>query len=175
MENGIGLNPEELVLYFYANKNALKTCMVEIAKDDDYNLSIRLTENEGRPLIYVCFDEKVLERTQLHDFCEEKELRELYAKYGFYDNAEKVDYNEVIDERESKLEGAWEDFLSVVFEDEPEIMYRTEYQEDITSMLEDVLKIIGVDYQFPVYRPVMVETTSGETLVEYPYEELSDF
>ena len=69
---------------------------------------------------------------------------------------------EMIDERESVLNAAIEDFLNVVLEDQSELVQPDELDEILDEFL-----ISLADRGFSIYRPTLIE----DTLVDYPYEE----
>ena len=69
---------------------------------------------------------------------------------------------EMIDEREAALNAAIEDFLTVVLEDQSELVQPDELDEILDEFLTSL-----ADRGFSIYRPTLIE----DDLVDYPYEE----
>ena len=166
-----------VVNYFRANQKILETRMEIIAENEEFGLEILLSSVNGSPTITVMADdiqqyEITTDLFHLEDVC-----RLVYDKYldntinALSESADAaVDLRDEIDDRESELDAAVDDFLGVVLQtfgyDTADVV--DEIHDDVKEhFLEYLYRKFGMD----IYRPMFLEDEDGEEFFEeYPYE-----
>ena len=148
-----------------------------IAENEEFGLEILLSSVNGSPTITVMADdiqqyEITTDLFHLEDVC-----RLVYDKYldntinALSESADAaVDLRDEIDDRESELDAAVDDFLGVVLQtfgyDTADVV--DEIHDDVKEhFLEYLYRKFGMD----IYRPMFLEDEDGEEFFEeYPYE-----
>lgn len=200
----IHIEPEEIWQFFQKNKKRLKKEMVLIAENEDTGYALYLTEEDGLPLFSVCKDDNDPEYeegainekdcTDTAKQCCVKYLRPVvvhskkYASSPEYedddywcDTPSKKEQDELIENRELELLFAMGDFLMAATNDNTcadGSDYVDTYGADLVmDVLDYFLQTLAEDYGLLVYRPTMVDDddTGEEVLVEYPYNDPSEY
>lgn len=167
-----------VVDYFRKNKSELEVKMEKIAENQEYGVEIFLSSTYGSPTITVMADdiqqyEAVTDLYHLEDVCKiayDRYLDNAVSSLVFAEADEpNLDDNESllldIDDRESELDAAVEDFLGTVL--------RT---FDITDKVREDIKEHFLEYLYrkhrlKIYRPMYLEDEQGNDFFEeYPYE-----
>lgn len=163
--------------YFRANQTILETRMETIAEDDEYGIEIFLSSTCGSPTITVMADDIQQYEITTDIFNLERVCKVVYDRY--LDNAvsalseapdSEKDLQNDMDDRESELDAAIDDFLGVVLQsygyDDGGVI--DEIHDDVKEhFLEYLYRKYGVD----IYRPMFLEDEDGEEFFEeYPYE-----
>ena len=175
----IYLKPADLVDFFYDHYSALKESMVEIAADTDSGIHIYVTEYDFSPYIIVKDGDTTIDEILCEDFNEEAILKKCYEDYLCYDSGEdeepeeaetqENDTQSAINEREVSLTDAWYDFLTVVFDEYPEVFDDKDNLASFEEAMDDTLGILAT-YGFTIYRPMFIKLDDGnEEYEEYPY------
>lgn len=170
----INLHPQDFVDVFYDHITSFEDCLVEIAKDEEKKTFIYLTGREGFPYIIVKVNGEVKEETEIIGFNEADTLNECYKTYLGADcmgsEGEEDSTEQEIDRREEELMTAWESFLRVALDENFDSSFCEGNTSDIESSMDDVLTMLGYDYQWFVYRPMFIQNEDGtEEYEEYPY------
>lgn len=163
--------------YFRANQTILETRMETIAENDEFGVEIFLSSVNGDPTITVMADDIQQYEVTTNLLNLEAICKMVYDRYldnavsslsGTSDNNE--DLQNDIDDRESELDAAVDDFLGVVLQtfgyDDGSMI--DEIHDDVKEhFLEYLFRKHGVE----IYRPMFLEDEDGEEFFEeYPYE-----
>ena len=196
----IVIEPEELFGYIRQHETQLKDEMHEVARNDDYDISIYITgrdEVKNRysiGQIVVCNgDEEIYREPVVGEEDVQRTARRIYNKYlsptivealNLYkqpaknDDADddeeddpRLEREALIEDREIELDDALQAFLDAVCEHESSSYY---IDDDILGDIkEHFLEYIARKWKLPVYRPMMLEDEDGKEFFEdYPYESM---
>ena len=177
--------------YFYDNLPDFKDSMVVVAMNEVNHCEICMTDRVGFPKVVVYIDDKAVD----DDFFVEKEdleygMRYYFSEYLMNPNAEaeygdvdpKEDVMEVsvedfeeiqnaIDTREDDLFSAFLTFMDTVCDRDPCVLYDDENSEVLQESFEEILRVLGEDFSWPVHRPNLFENDKGELDFSlYPYD-----
>lgn len=167
-----------VVDYFRKNKSELEVKMEKIAENQEYGVEIFLSSTYGSPTITVMADdiqqyEAVTDLFHLEDVCKiayDRYLDNAVSSLVFAEADEpNLDDNESllldIDDRESELDAAVEDFLGTVLR---KFDITDKVREDIK---EHFLEYLYRKHRLKIYRPMYLEDEQGNDFFEeYPYE-----
>lgn len=78
----IHLQPAEAYSFYAKNRSRLEEELVEIATNEETNTSVYMTDDGGKPYLYVYRDDKKIFQSEcLSAYMTERNLRMIYAKY----------------------------------------------------------------------------------------------
>lgn len=188
--SNIFVEAKDVWAYFNSHKIELTRIMHQVARNEDCEVDIFLTEKGGSPNIVVTHADYELyqERCLNPDDCH-RTVERIYNEYlddtvinkvmQFYVDDEdeleeltKLEIEDMISERETELDAAIVDFLTVVLEG-----YIDEETADFDDICDDLkehfLEYIARKHDLPIRRPMYLEYDDGsEELEEFPYENM---
>lgn len=188
--SSIVIEAKDVWAYFNSHKKDLVEMMHQIARNEDCEVDIYLTEKNGTPNIIAFHADYELyqERCLNSDDCR-KTVERIYNEYlddtiinkimQFYIDDEedeeelsKLEIEDMISERETELDAAVVDFLTIVLEG-----YIDEEASDFDDICDDLkehfLEYIARKHDLPIRRPMYLEYEDGsEELEEFPYEHM---
>lgn len=181
----VHISPEKTWEFYRENKRRLLEEMVKIAENTDNGFAVYITDEDSAALFSVCkgcgdpiFEKQAscpAESASVARDCYEKYIKSCPATSEASDpDLDDIDIEEMIEERESELIGAMQDFLITVFDTEDSLVAFSDVCEEdfATGVLEHVLRHLALDLGLPVYRPQILSGISGKaSLVNYPYNE----
>lgn len=176
--------------YFNSHKKELTQIMHQIARNEDCEVDIYLTEKNGTPNIVAthadlelyserCLNPEDCRRTVeriYNEYLDDTVINKVMQFYVGDDDDEeelsKLEIEDMISERETELDAAIVDFLTVVLEG-----YIDESTADFDDICDDLkehfLEYIARKHDLPIRRPMYLEYEDGsEELEEYPYENM---
>lgn len=186
MAEKIIIEPSRVWGYFNSHAGELEDSMHEIARNDEYGITIYVTDSGGKetlPEIDVEADGvPVYSETAISDRDCEKTVRGIYNKYLSdsvvsllsekyepidTDDDEWRDYE--IDSRELELDDAVQAFIEATVEG---AAYYDFYDEEMFEDIKDhFLEYLARKWELPIRRPMVLEDENGaEFFEEYPYE-----
>lgn len=183
--------------FFQTNRKRLNDEMVLIAENTDTEYAVYLTAENDLPVLAAAKGDG---KTEYKETCVSSEdctmvVRKFFTRYllpvvitsdkyipdntsngNKVDEAETwMDVEDVIYERDDELRLALADFLGIVLKirDEDEVDVTGLYDVDIIDeILDEFLKMLADEYDFEIYRPMMVTSNDGyEVFTEFPYNE----
>ena len=178
--------------YFFANLPDFQDAMVVVAMNESNHCEICVTEKLGFPAAVVYINDRVVDEDMfVEKYDLEYGMRYYYAEYLMNPNAESEyadvepaedatevtveDFEElqdIVDSREDDIYSAFLSFLEEVCDREPSVIYDEENAEVLQETFEEVIRVIGEDFGWPVHRPQIVEDENGKMdFVLYPYDE----
>lgn len=177
MAENIIIEADDVWDYFRRHKAELRNEVHIIAENDEYGVSVSLTEEREYPLVTVYVDDYLYDEESAlsKDDCT-KVVEDLYDRY-LTSNILTLDEEEsaftqedAISEREIELDDAFISLLDSILEGGIDSVV-----EDADEVYEDikdhVLEYIARKHKLPIYRPMMLEDEDGEEFfTEYPYE-----
>lgn len=182
MKTDIILKPEEIWDYFSENKELLVDTMELIATNDEYDVSIYLTNEDGYPNLiiessnfdsdeFVMCDEKECASTAqlVYELYLTEQIISVVAEADDY--ALRLNFEDAVAEREDDLSCFVRRFLEDVLGDDP--LFYTDMIEDVVEdCKEHFLEYLYRKHQISTYRPMELEDDDGVFEEEYPYEYL---
>ena len=196
----INVVPNELWGFFNFNKAKLKSKMVCIASNPKSQIEIYLTEEYSMPSIIVFEDENQIYKEPCSSPRDaEFTLKDIYQRFLFtkkvsekekwkdafdedtltqedlevLEELTRIEQEDTIRERDDDLFVAFEDFMTIVLDEDAYIMDDKSFADEIYQVMDEVLELIA-SHDFPVYRPMYLQDESGtDVFVEYPYEDTS--
>lgn len=180
----IYVQPEDV--WDYAKEHTADGFDTVIAENPEFGISIYLSPNteDALPSAYVFLSDTSEEMCNevLYNQSDAKiTVQKMYAEYldesvayrivDFLNESESIDEEEdrqnTIDDRESELDNAFFDLLSIICEDS---VPDTNLSEICDFMKELVLDSLYEKYKIDIYRPMILEDENGEEFYEeYPY------
>lgn len=185
MSGKILVEASEVWNYFYKNEDSIKSSMRMIALNEDYGIEIYLTDNYGLPSIIVTADDvQVCEKGILMSGDCERCVKEIYEDYltgkklmeaeieDDYDLITRVEEEDMIFDRESELDSAIEEFVSVVLDGYVDVLSGS-FTELCDDLKEHFLEYMARKHDLPIRRPMYLEYEGGiEEFEEFPYEHM---
>lgn len=196
--------PSELWGFFNCNKARLENKMVCIASNPSTGVEIYLTEEYAMPSILVYEnDEQLYKEPCSSQKDSEYTLKDIYNRFLFpkkindkdktsdafdadgieitdedremEEELTRMEREDTISEREAELDMAFEDFMTVVLNEDTFLLDEISFAEELYGMMDEILVLIA-SHGCPVYRPTFVidNETGSEIYMEYPYEDLED-
>ena len=189
MAANIIIKPSETKEYFFNHANTLVKESHKIAYDKDTGIEVYLTSENDFPLLSVVSDDSTIYEMEVSEMAALPKIVEvIYDKYltskvfGVISgedeepDAEEGDYDfdEIIDERELKLDIAIEEFFYAVLEISDLDLTDKSICEAIDDCKEHFLEYMARKHNFEIYRPMFIEYdnedgTTTEEYEEYPY------
>lgn len=184
MKTTVTVGSANVVEFFKQHQYELACEYETIAENEDCGIVIYLSSTNGRPTVTVLADEDQISeiitgieslenvvRTTYDTYLSEQAVISLMTKEG---DVEDIDEDELIrdeiDERESEIDAAVDDFLGIIaqtygFTDDNTI---DEIHDDVK---EHFLEYLYRKHKLEIYRPMILEDENGEDFFEeYPYE-----
>lgn len=183
----IKIGAEEVWETFYKDPTAFCGSVTEIASEEEYGISVYLSNEMGYPWVTVLCDDDICEDIAFvsKDECSET-MKDIYNTYltGSFINgvvSEESD-DELSDEamyrREDDLDDAFGYLLSVITEDKTAAvpskkLTNKEIDEIAESLKEHTLRYLYKKFGLRIYRPMVFEDENGKDYVDpYPYDSL---
>lgn len=170
--------------YFKQHKDELRTSVHIIAENEEYGISITLTEENGTPLFevtaddYQCEEERVFTETECLNVA--KRLYDEYLTGEFVkecaDDSSLLEQEDMISERETELDDAIIQLLDAVIEDDSICVLQSNGidLDDLCDDLKDhILEYLARKHKLAscIRRPMIMEDEDeNEFFEEYPYE-----
>lgn len=187
--SSVTIEAKDVWAYFNRHKTELIKMMHQIARNEDCEVDIFITEKSGTPCVVVTHADYELyqERCLNPDDCY-RTIQRVYNEYlddsvinkimQFYvdddeekdlEELSKLEIEDMISERETELDEAIVDFLTIVLEG-----YIDEESTDLDDICDDLkehfLEYIARKHDLPIRRPMYIEFEDGsEECEEYPY------
>lgn len=165
---------------FFQNSRAeLLHDMVTVAENDDFDVIIYLTNNDGKPCLmiessnvqsaeFIIEDEASCEATvnEVYDTYLTDKIIEVIAEEEMEADLELED---AMAEREADIDSFILRLLEDLFSDEP-IIYSDLIDDVVQDCKEHFLEYLYRKHGLSVYRPMELEDDEGEFVEDYPYE-----
>ena len=184
----IMISPQELWDYYTGHRRELAISRHEIANCWEYGVAIYITATNSFPEIVVDVDDEEVYREEITLSDCEQVANTLYECYlttsamqvvgGEGDAAEDTEEDteeeepytteEEIEERESELEEATRDFVSVATNGALEHID----QKAIDDLTEHFLEYMARKWGIDIYRPMFLEDEEGQFHMEKPYKHM---
>lgn len=176
--------PEKLWDYFQEHRASLAKTMELVAENDDYDVILYLSEENGLPTLMV--ESSNIESIEYHITGEEdcaitaEMVYDLYLTdqimtvmmeeaEGYNDDMSQLEAEDVIAEREADIDGFFTRLIEDLFPDEP-ILYTDLMDDLVDDCKEHMLEYLYRKHGLSVYRPMELEDDEGIFIEEYPYE-----
>lgn len=173
----------ELWVYFEKNRHSLIQNMAIAAQNDDYDVTIYLSNQDGLPCLTIESSNLETEEYVIEDKDDSSEIAEMvYELYltdkvvsvmmdSFDDDDEVVELTpeELMDEREADIDSFVSRFLEDLLPDNP-IVYSDLIEDVIADCKEHFLEYLYRKHNLSVYRPMELEDDEGVFVEDYPYE-----
>lgn len=193
MENSrltIHIQPSEAWGYFEKNKERLTEQMVEIGENGSNHTSVYITENNGKPYLYVYVqDRKVFQSACNSPYETERNLRIIYTTYlklaaeeededddgnakSELDEMTEAEFELYVEERENTIVAAVKDLIDILTEDSSGDI-ESDADVDMNKITDHIVRYLAEDCGFRIRRPMTLidDETGKEVRTEYPYEE----
>lgn len=184
MEN-VRVKPHEVWGYFNQHREELSSKLVLIASNEEYGVSIYLSEEGNLPQIIVFMDDNQVydeECVSAHDCA--NTATEIYEKYlthkvldtaigepgGSVEDRTLMEQDMMVDEREDELDSAVYEMLLTILGDD---FYPlgSDLDEIADDVKEHLCEYLYRKHGIGIYRPMYLEDEDGdEFFEEYPYD-----
>ena len=178
------IEPKKLWDYVQKHKSRLGATMFEIAKNEQYGISIYLSETEQRcPCITVeADDSEVYSERIVSETDAEKTCSKIYDEYltdkvvdvltEMTDDEEEslLEQQDAIEEREMELDIAVSEFISAVLGGDA-YLDGEDYGDIIEDCKDHFLEYLARKHGLDIFRPMVLEDEDGEEFYEeFPYD-----
>ena len=191
----VGIN--RLWQYFYENLPDFEDAEVVIAMNESNGCEICMTDHWGFPEVNVYVNGQEVNSDIFSSESDMAEsMRFFYVEYLLnnkiveeyemeneieYPTTEEIEEWELMDMRDEQelrdeeLYSSFITFVSSACDGDDEYVLKNATEDELYEMMEAVLRIIGSDYGWPVYRPTLYENDDGTyDYVKFPYDEVTD-
>lgn len=165
--------------YFQNGRAELLHDMVTVAENDDFDVIIYLTNNDGKPCLmiessnvqsteFIIEDEASCEATvsEVYDTYLTDKIIEVIAEEEMEADLE---LEATMEEREADITSFFERLIEDLFPDEP-IIYSDLMADLVEDCKEHLLEWFYRKHGLSVYRPMELEDDEGVFVEDYPYE-----
>lgn len=167
----VSVPPNEVWDYFQEHKKELQENYLLVASDDDREVEIYLTEENGMPYFRVEVSGQCeSEADSVSKVNAEGNYRELLSLFIEDEYSAELFSNDEID-RLDEIQCATEDFLMVLLGCSPEEACLEE--DEIDEVINRIEEFLYEEYGIPIWHPTIIddEMTGEVNVVQYPFGE----
>lgn len=178
------IQPEDLWEYFTKHRIELVNKMEPVATNDEYDVVIYLTNDNGLPSLmiessnveseeYVVEDEESCSATvqMVYDLYLTEQIMTVMMEEaeGYDDDMSQLELEDMMAEREADIDGFFTRLIEDLFPDE-QILYTDLMDDLVEDCKEHMLEYLYRKHGLSVYRPMELEDDEGVFIEDYPYE-----
>ena len=178
------IEPKKLWDYVQKHKSSLGATMFEIAKNEQYGISIYLSETEQHcPCITVeaddseVYSERIVSETDAEKTCSKiydeyltDKVVDILTEIAEDEEESLLEQQDAIEEREMELDIAVSEFISAVLGGDA-YLDSEDYDDIIEDCKDHFLEYLARKHGLDIFRPMVLEDEDGEEFYEeFPYD-----